>query len=428
MPVVRRRTKLAFASAAALAGLVLLTASLLDRDPQPPLLRANELPAEALVDSMGVNVHFTYTDTAYARQAEVLSRLQELGIRHVRDAMPSPVDSPLAAGLKAASQQGVGATLLPHDPVTDPGPMISDSVSVLGNTIDAFEGPNEPDNAGDPGWAQKVLTYMPMLQDRVRKLAPGVPLLAPSLVYASSRSEALPRVPGVLNAHPYSGGGPPEPALGDSVRELADLEQGHERGIEFTEAGYHNAMNETDGQPPVSEEAAGVYIPRLLVTAFGAGVRRTFLYELVDEKPEPGLVDQEQHFGLLRNDLSPKPAFTAVKTMITALRTSPGPSTRTHVPWAVVPQEPGEVKRLLLRRPDGSHVIALWRPVSVWDQEARQPRDPGEQPVDLNFGGWTASDVSVWRPSVSTAPVETHDSARGLHLRLAGDLVLVSFR
>jgi hypothetical protein len=428
MTVVQRRTKLAFASAAALAGLVVLLVSVLGSDPRPPLLRANELPAEGLVDSMGVNVHFTYTDTAYARQAEVLARLQELGIRHVRDAMPSPVDSPLAAGLKAASLQGVRATLLPHDPVSDPGPLISDSVKVLGDSIDAFEGPNEPDNSGDPGWAQKLLTYMPMLEDRVRRLAPGVPLIAPSLVYASSRSEALPRVAGVLNAHPYSGGAPPEPALGDAVRELADLEQGHKRGMVFTEAGYHNAMNETDGQPPVSEEAAAVYIPRLLVTAFGAGVRRTFLYELVDEKPDPALADQEQHFGLLRNDLSPKPAFTAVKTLIAALRTSPGPGTRTHVPWAVVPQEPGEVKRLLLSRPDGSHVIALWRPVSVWDQDSREPRDPGEQPVDLNFGGWTASDVAVWRPSVSTAPVETHDSSSGLHLRLAGDLVLVSFR
>jgi hypothetical protein len=176
MPVVRRRTKLAFASAAALAVLVVLLESLLGRDPEPPPLRAKELPAEALVDSMGVNVHFLYTDTAYARQAEVIARLRELGIRHVRDAMPSPVNSTLAAGLGAASKQGVRATLLPHDPVSDPGPMISDSVKVLGDSIDDFEGPNEPDNSGDPGWAQKLLTYMPMLRDRVGALAPGVPL------------------------------------------------------------------------------------------------------------------------------------------------------------------------------------------------------------------------------------------------------------
>ena len=83
------------------------------------------------------------------------------------------------------------------------------------------------------------------------------------------------------------------------------------RGAVFTEAGYHNALSSTTGQPPASEEAAAVYMPRLLATAFGAGVERTFIYELVDEKPDPGLIDAEQHFGLLRNDLSPKPAFTA---------------------------------------------------------------------------------------------------------------------
>ena len=46
--------------------------------------------------------------------------------------MPSPVDSPLAAGLREASKSGIGATLLPHDPTSDPGPLLADSRSVLG--------------------------------------------------------------------------------------------------------------------------------------------------------------------------------------------------------------------------------------------------------------------------------------------------------
>jgi hypothetical protein len=423
-----RRTKLAFALAAALLGMVLLLTSVLGHESKPPLLRADELSADGLADSVGVNVHFTYTDTAYANQAGVIARLRELGVRHVRDAMPSPIGSPLAAGLGEAARAGIGSTLLPHDPVNDPGPLIAQSRQVLGKSIDAFEGPNEPDNSGDPGWEANLPSYMDTMRDRVRREAPGVPLIAPSLVYASSRGEVLPRVPGMLNAHPYSGGGPPEPALGESVRELHGLARGRRRGIVFTEAGYHNAINATSGQPPVSEQAAGVYIPRLLLTAFGAGVRRTFLYELVDEKPEPGLTDQEQHFGLLRNDLSPKPAFTALQTMLAALRATPGPGTREHVPWAVVPDEPGDVKRVLLRRPDGSHLIALWRPVSVWDEDARRPRDPGVQPVELQFGGWQAHDLEVWRPSVSTEPVQRLPSAGSLRLQLAGDLVLVSFR
>jgi hypothetical protein len=421
---------LAIAAGAALAAVVALAAMLLSRDSEPPRLRSDELSAEALVDSMGVNVHFHYTDTAYARQAELIARLRELGLRHVRDAMPSPVDSPLAAGLRAASMRGIHATLLPHDPASDPGPLIADSRTVLGDSIAAFEGPNEPDNSGDSAWAEKLLAYMPMLEKRVRSQAPGVPLIGPSLVFPASRAQVQGRVPGLSNIHPYSGGGPPEPALGDALRELEGLRRRRpRRGVVATEAGYHNAMNATgDQQPPASEQAAAVYLPRLFVDAFGAGVRRTFLYELVDEKPEPGLADQEQHFGLLRNDLSRKPAFNAVRTLVAALRASPGPASSAPVSWNVVPGEPEKVERLLLERRDGSRVIAVWRPVSVWDQNARQPIDPGSLPVALSFDGAGARDVSVWRPSVSTEPVERHDSVRDLALELTGDLVLVSFR
>ena len=88
------------------------------------------------------------------------------------------------------------------------------------------------------------------------------------------------------------------------------------RGLVFTETGYHNALHDRADQPPASEEAAAVYFPRLLLAAFGLGARRTFIYELLDEKPDPGLADLQQHFGLLRNDFSPKPAFTAIKTLI----------------------------------------------------------------------------------------------------------------
>ena len=44
---------------------------------------------------------------------------------------------------------------------------------------------------------------------------------------------------------------------------------------------------------------------------FRAGIPRTYAYELIDEKPDAALTDPEQHFGLLRNDFSEKPAFTA---------------------------------------------------------------------------------------------------------------------
>ena len=70
----------------------------------------------------------------------------------------------------------------------------------------------------------------------------------------------------------------------------------------------------------------------------------------MDEKPEPGLTDHEQHFGLLRNDLSPKPAFDAVRTLVAALRASPGPPASEPVAWRLVADDPDELQRLVLQR------------------------------------------------------------------------------
>ena len=415
----RRRLISAAAAVVALTVAGLLIAS--GRESERPRLRTDVRSAEALVDSIGVNVHFSYVDTAYVRQSEVLARLQELGVRHVRDGMPNAVEA-MRSGLRAASRQGIRGTLI-GDPAVEPAPVVTDSVALMGDGIAAFEGPNELDGSGNPGWASTLRDYMPALEEAVQNEAPGVALIGPSFIDPASRISVPGDLPGMFNGHPYPQGGPPEPAIGDLTREVHA--SGHDRGMIVTESGYHNALRATTGQPPVSEEAAAVYLPRLLVTAFGAGVRRTFIYELLDEKPDPGLLDPEQHFGLLRQDLSPKPAFRAVQTLIAAVKESPGDSRSGGLSWNI--RAGGDVERLVAARRDGSRLLALWRPVSVWDPEARKPIDPGRLPVDVSFGT-AVDDVVVWRPSVSAQPVLRREHARRLSLQLGGDLVLVSFR
>ena len=180
----------------------------------------------------------------------------------------------------------------------------------------------------------------------------------------------------------------------------------------------------------MTEAVAAVYLPRLYATAFGAGVRRTFVYELADEVPEPGLRDAQQHFGLLRADLTPKPAFTAIRTLLAALRFSPGrPARRGRLGW-VLQVEGGsdrDVQRLVLVRGDGSHVLVLWRAVSVWDRDRRLPLTPAPLGVRLHFDR-PARDVAVWRPSTSPAPVQRLAATQELPLQLGGDLVVVSLR
>ena len=84
-----------------------------------------------------------------------------------------------------------------------------------------------------------------------------------------------------------------------------------------TETGYHTLAR--PGRAGVSEAAAAIYIPRLLLNNFAAGVKRTFLYELLDEGMSPH--DNEQHWGLVRYDGAPKPAY---HTLSNAACRSPG--------------------------------------------------------------------------------------------------------
>jgi hypothetical protein len=407
------------------AALVVLRLAATDRDGASPPLRGGELSAEALVDSIGVSVHLNYVDTAYGRQAEVVDRLRELGVRHIREAMPTPPVGPLADGLRAVRRIGLDATLGTGDVNVPPARAVADSLVVMDGSVAAFEGPNELDNSDDPRWPEKLAAYMPRLEAAVREQAPGVPVIGPSFVNPDSRRLLPAGLPGISNLHPYPGGRPPEPVLREALRELGGVPP---RGVFFTETGYHNALEDATEQPPVSERVAAVYLPRLLVTAFGAGVRRTYVYELLDEKPDPGLTDLQQHFGLLRNDLSRKPAFTAIRTMITALRTSPGaPRDGGQLRWRLEASGGETVNRLTLRRTDGSHVIALWRPVSVWDRDASRPLGPDPLAVEIRFGR-QAREVVVWRPSSSPSPVLRRPAARELSLDPGGELVLVSLR
>jgi hypothetical protein len=419
------KLRLALAVALALAALAVTIVAIVDRSSQTTALRTDDLSAEALVDSIGVVVHFNHVDTAYGRQAELIARLRELGVRHIGDAMPSPVE-PLGTGLRAAAGEGIRATLGAGDLDRDPRLSVTDALNVLGRDgIDAFQGPNEIDATGGPDWPDEVADYMVRLAAAVRQLAPGVPVVGPSLVSTVGRRLLPADLPGLYNTHPYPGGKPPEPVLEEKLRERPPAER--DRGVIFSETGYHNALAATAGGPPASEQATAVYLPRLLLAAFGAGVRRTFIYELVDGKPDPALVDPEQHFGLLRNDLSPKPAFTAIQTLIAALGGSSAESPRLPLRWDLRIEGGAEVKRLSLFRRDGSRVIALWRPISVWDRDAR--RDVAPEPVSATLAfGPKARDVVVWRPSRSTRPVMRREDVRTVPLSLEGDVVLVSLR
>jgi hypothetical protein len=365
-------------------------------------------PAAAFTDSVGVNTHVIYGDTAYGDLNLVRARLRELGVRHIRDGIcgDCPWQWPMFAAL---GQDGIkldAGAGWPRDPVG----VLQGSIGVmtsLAPMIDMVEGANEWDSFSgrDPAWAQQDRDYQRWLHAAVRG-TPAIgerPLIGPSLVFSAdspSSWDILGDVSDALdygNIHAYPGGGPPETNLS---AELAQARQiSGDKPVVATEAGYHNAIRQGNwDHPGVPEAVAGAYIPRLFLEYFRRGVARTYTYELVDEWPGQAAVNQEASFGLVRSDFSRKPAFIALRNLLSILgdpgATANGPPV--EVPLDIDTAAP-DLDRLVLRKRDGRVDVVLWRTASVWNTAARRDVAVNRLPTRVRFGG-PVERVGSFRP------------------------------
>lgn len=359
----------------------------------PPAAAAEPVrPADEFVDSIGVNVHMTYGDTAYRDRDRLIDALSAAGIRHVRDGLSHDTDYAYASFNRMAGL-GIRTTFIMGDP-SERGDTLDQLLFELRNKLtraaEAVEGPNEYDHSGDPSWADNLRAYQGRLHAAIKddpRLA-HLPVLAPSLITWQSHAALGPIGSIDLgNKHPYAGGDMPEAGIENELSVAARVAGA--RPVVATEAGYHNAIATGDGHRPASEDAAATYIPRMFLEHFRRGIPRTFAYELIDEWPDPERRHQESNFGLLRNDYSEKPAFRRLASLIAVLA-DPGPA-HPVTPLDVAIDGPADLRRVALQKRDGTHFLVLWRAVRVWDPVARRAMHAPDATVSLDLGTAAAS-------------------------------------
>lgn len=323
--------------------------------------------ADSFVDSIGVNTHTYYDDTAYyTRFDTVVERLRELGVRHVREGLMTGREDQYRM-LNELAADGIRSTLIMGEPELGAdglAELLATVKTKLPGAVEAVEGPNEYDSRGVPDWAAKLSAYQQQLYAGVKSdpALAALPVIGPSVVQKRNQ-EALGNISGSLdfgNVHPYPLDQPPERNVSSYLARAA-LNSGS-KPVMATESGYHNTPGWTGEQPPVSEAAAATYMPRLFLDYFERGYARTFAYELLDQGADPS--QRDANWGLLRADLSPKPAFTAIRNLISVLA-DPGPS---FAPESLSYELGGDragLHQLLLQKRDGSFYLALWREQSV---------------------------------------------------------------
>ncbi len=377
------------------------------------ILPAGRVAAAAeLTRSVGVGVHWNYPDTPYGSDYSTVRKLLvDSGIRHVRG------DVDRAGDLHDAGIQTTVTVDAADDGTGTPASQW-DAIAPLARSgaVDAVEGPNEPDIFWvNGGWTYQgqpfpkgVVAWQRDLYALVKSdpTTAGVQVIGPSLgrnYWGTSNpftaGELEPYVD-LGNFHPYPGGNPytdPTTYAGidryyaNSDFPTVTLDQHPinlktyappfgNRPMAVTETGY------STGALGQSEETQAVYLPRVFLEYFRLGFPRTFAYELVDEFADPTGSNREAHFGLLRHDLTPKPAYYAVQSLMSAV--TGGSTTGVARAKAIDYQlevrmpngyDPAAVHHLVLRRPDGSTVIFVWHEVSRSDLAPLQYHPP--QPI-----------------------------------------------
>jgi hypothetical protein len=386
--------------------------------------------ANSFVESIGVNTHFYYSDTPYVENFEtVKSRLAELGVSHIRENIAPSSNPGQVQRLKELAALGIKSDLIlgvPTNGTAKLEEMLSTVKNQLSGTVEAVEGPNEFDAGGTANWEAMLREYQQRLYTSVKSnpALSSLTVVGPSVVTAADE-ESLGGISQMLDVgsmHTYATDFVPEKLVPECLQR-AQLNAGTVKPSWATEAGYNTAMNYSGSLPPVSEAAQAAYMPRLLLENYRVGFARTYMYELLDEAPDPSGTDREAHWGLLRNDLTPKPAFTAVKNLISILK-DPGPEF-SSTPLALnVTGNTNELHQVLLQKRDGTYYVALWRSSSLWSTTSRTALAATTTGVTLNFGQ-SIQTAERFLPDSSTSPVESVPSPKSLNVEVGPEVVLV---
>lgn len=375
--------------------------------------------ADHVADSVGVNIHLHHNDSLYYDNFPLTrQRLQELGVRHVRDGLIDTTWQPYYDRHNELGRLGIKGTFVSS--MYAPDSLLEDYPKRMADSFEAYEGPNEPNWSGDAQWVDRTREVL----DRLRRIAGRFP------VYGTSPTEwwafdALGDVSAFVdfgNLHNYfAGRHPGTPGWGDfeygsiNFNLMLARKITGTKPVVTTETGYLD-RNVPGANGPLPQEVIAKYLPRLILEHYRRGIRRTFLYELVDSGGRP----EDGSFGLLDEKGMKKPAFDAVRNLLSLL-SDPGP-VFTLQPLHYSVSEAPDLRAMAFARRDGSYLLALWLESEGYDVNAQQPVQVKPQSVDLTLpSGYRVTGRVDWQPNGST----TRASVSGTSLFYFDSLTLL---
>ncbi len=385
----------------------------------PASAAENAIAADRAADLVGVNTHVGYRGQIYdfAWASIIRPRLLELGARHIRDTPGDPGDLGIKQRYAELAKAGIRTLLINYQTIDKD---YVTSTNALGGTrvIEAVEPPNERDNRGD-GWEANLRSFMTWMYPAYRgdPATQAITVLGPS--FADTRNSPLSLAstfPGASNyldygnLHDYSGLFPESPQAGGWGVSLPAAFETYGRisatkPLWVTENGY-KMSGSGPGHPAVTQRAAAKYLPRQFLVHLRMGVERFYIYELIDD---------HEDFGLLNIDGSYRLQFTSVKNFI-SMFDDPGPAFNTGSMSYSLSGDMSGVEHLLLQKRNGAFYLVLWQgvaSVSGTTDGALHDIEPSARKLTLNLST-RIRQAHTYLPSFSMQQTASYSNSNGI--------------
>lgn len=425
---VSRRTALKYGT-----GALLLPLSLRKTRADAPSLVYS---ADSLVESLGVCVHLSYSNTIYGRFEDIILPLaRDLGIRYARDGIPTGPKANARVwqyvrgrkfvenGIKFScvttdGLQGAARTLYSQ---------LDDAFDWYAEGIDMIEGSNEANLSRKPEWSSVAVEHQRALYAYIKqsKKLQHIPVLGPSLFIpgnapAGDYSDAV----DFGNVHAYPGYAHPESARDgnlDFYIRGAATNTGN-KPIVITETGYHAALETSSGHPPVSEPIIARYLPRLALNCLRRNVRRTFIYELADTH-DRGPADKESNFGLARSSGQPKAGYFALRNLIALFDDKNANFQKRPLRAILAGENVTDAYVMVFQRSNREYLLALWLGIPGWNKSSLQALAPTVRRLNLQLDrAMKAIEISTFDDTGNVKTEKNGATARDIAVNVSDQL------
>jgi hypothetical protein len=336
----------------------------------------------AFLDSLGVNAHVNYNDGAYANLGKMAEDLRYIGLRHVRTHAGGgqvPLASYVRLGNSGLRFNLVARTNIPANVTAD---FAAQLIKQAPGSVVSIEGFNEINN--------EPVTYRGEKSENAAKAAQRA-------LYAAIKARpGLTQMPVLY----FTGG----TAVSD-LSGMGDTATIHAYNNNATQPGqwFVRAMRQFSGNaaqmPRMNTEFGNFTLPpgwpagkpylagttkgvdqntqaKVVLNGFfeGAaqGFRRSYVYELLDQKLDPAMKQPEFHYGLFTFNHQPKASARALHNMTSFLRETT-PKVRGATIDGRVEETSNAIGWLRIRRADGSLILAVWNRGQLWDHGSSRP-------------------------------------------------------